>query len=108
MGMDSELIARISPQHRRRLAWFEEHQGEVATAPLPLVGGLLLISRAKGIYKPADLSHALSIRIRMDGVPYGEGVPVPTSGGCWELSYHQEGADPPARDTMFTNRAQGT
>ena len=31
--MDSELIARISPEHRRRLAWFEEHQGEVSAMP---------------------------------------------------------------------------
>jgi hypothetical protein len=30
MDMDSELIARISPEHWRRLAWFEEHQDPVA------------------------------------------------------------------------------
>jgi hypothetical protein len=29
---------------------------------------------------------------------------VPTPGGGWLLSYHQENADPAARDTMFTNR----
>jgi hypothetical protein len=31
-------------------------------------------------------------------------VPVPTPGGGWLLSYHQENADPAARDRMFTNR----
>jgi putative restriction endonuclease len=103
MGMDSELIARISPSHRRRLAWFEEHQGEVSPFPEPLANGLLLVSKPKGIYKPGNLTYALSIRINLDS-PYADGVPVPTPGGGWLLSYHQEGADPADRDTMFTNR----
>jgi len=101
--MDSELIARISPEHRRRLAWFEEHQGEISPSPAPLEGGLLLVSTPKGIYKPGDLPYALSIKIKLSS-PYADGVPVPTPGGGWLLSYHQEGADPAARDTMFTNR----
>jgi hypothetical protein len=101
--MDSELIARISSEHRRRLAWFEEHQGEISASPAPLAGGLHLVSTPKGIYKPADLPYALSIKIRLDS-PYADGVPVPTPGGGWLLSYHQENPDPAARDTMFTNR----
>ena len=101
--MDSELITRISPEHRRRLAWFEEHQGEVSASPGPLADGLLLVSKPKGIYKPSDLPYALSIKINLDS-PYADGVPVPTPGGGWLLSYHQENADPAARDTMFTNR----
>ena len=101
--MDSELIARISPEHRRRLAWFEEHQGEVSAMPGPLADGLLLVSKPKGIYKPGDLPYALSIRINLDS-PYADGVPVPTPSGGWLLSYHQENADPADRDRMFTNR----
>jgi hypothetical protein len=103
MGMDSELIARISPEHRRRLAWFEENQGEVSASPGPLRGGLLLVSKPKGIYKPVDLPYALSIKINLDS-PYEDGVPMPTPGGGWLLKYHQENDDPAARDTMFTNR----
>jgi hypothetical protein len=103
MDMDSELIARISPEHRRRLAWFEEHKGEVSVTPGPLVDGLLLVSKPKGIYKPGDLPYALSIRINVDS-PYADGVPVPTPGGGWLLSYHQENADPADRDMIFTNR----
>lgn len=87
MGMDSELITRISPEHRRRLAWFEEHQGEVSPAPAPLDGGLRQVSAPKGIYKPADLPYALSIKIKL-GSPYQDGVPVPTPGaaGCWSIT----------------------
>jgi putative restriction endonuclease len=101
--MDSELIARITPAHRRRLAWFEEHQDEVTPIPEPLSGGLLLVSKPKGIYKPVDLPYALSIRINLDS-PYEDGVPVSTPGDGWLLNYHQEGADPADRDRMFTNR----
>lgn len=101
--MDFELIARIGPEHRRRLAWFEEHQGEVSASPGPLAGGLLLVSKPKGIYKPGDLPYALSIKINLDS-PYEDGVPKPTPGGGWLLKYHQENPDPAARDTMFTNR----
>ena len=101
--MNPELTARISPEHRRRLAWFEEHQGEVSPIPGPLPDGLLLVSKPKGIYKPGDLPYALSIRINLDS-PYADGVPVPTPGGGWLLSYHQESANPAGRDTMFTNR----
>jgi hypothetical protein len=47
--MDSELSARISPSHRRRLAWLEEHQGEVSPFPGPLPPtNLLLVSKPKG------------------------------------------------------------
>lgn len=100
--MDSELLARISPAHQHRLAWFEEHQGEVSGIPGELAGGLLLVSKPKGIYKPSDLPYALSIRINLDS-PYKDGMQVPAGGG-WLLRYHQERADPSDRDTMFTNR----
>ena len=101
--MDAELIARISPEHRRRLAWFEEHQGEVSPAPGPLAGGLLLVSPSKGIYKPADLPYALSIKIKLDS-PYADGVPVPTPGGGWLLTVSPGEPRSAARDTTFANR----
>src|SRR6185437_16717088 len=102
MAMDSELIARISPEHQRRLSWFEEHQCDVSASPGPLPGGLLLVSKPKGIYKPGDLPYALSIKINL-GSPYEDGVVEQTAGGGWRLSYHQENDDPAARDTMYTN-----
>jgi hypothetical protein len=103
MAMDSELLSRISTAHQRRLAWFEEYQGEMSWFPEPLADGSLLAGKAKGIYKPADLPYALSIRINL-GSTYADGAPVRTDGGGWLLRYHQEGADPAERDRMFTNR----
>jgi hypothetical protein len=101
--MDPALIARISPAHQRRLAWVEEHEGEISGIPGPLEDGLLLVSKPKGIYKPADLPYALSIRINLDS-SYPDGVPEPVPGGGWLLSYHQENADPADRDKAFTNK----
>src|SRR6478609_6260597 len=100
MGMDAELIARISPEHRDRLAWFEEHQGEASPAPGRLAGRPLA-SPAKGIYKPADLPYALSIKVKVNS-PYEDGAPVPTPGGGWLLEYHQENPRP-GRDTTSAN-----
>ena len=53
--------------------------------------GRPLVSPAKGIYKPADLPYALSIKIMLNS-PYKDGVPVPTPGGGWVLEYHEENA----------------
>jgi hypothetical protein len=101
--MDHELLARISPEHRLRLAWFEDHRGEVTGMPAPLEGGLLLASKPKGIYKPQGLDYAVSIRVNV-GSPYDDGTPVPTPGGGWLLSYHQEGASLADRDRLSANR----
>ena len=88
--MDPELIARISPSHQDRLAWFEEHQGELSPFPGPLPpNDLLLVSRQREIYKPGNLVYALSVRINLDS-PYADGVQVPTRGGGWLLSYHHK------------------
>ena len=95
--MDAELIARISPEHRRRLAWFEEHQGEVSPAPKRLEGDLILVHPFKGIYKPAGLSYAVSIKIKINS-PYADGVPVPTPGVAGCCSITRQNATPAGRD----------
>jgi putative restriction endonuclease len=102
--MDASLAARIDSGHRQRLAWFEDHQGEIWPFPPPLKDELRLAARAKGIYKPKELDHAVSIRINVDS-SYADGVPVPTDDGGWLLSYHQEGNEPADRDRQYTNRA---
>lgn len=101
--MDSDLLARIGDAHRLRLEWFEQHQGEVTGFPEPLADDLLLSGKAKGIYKPKDLTYALSIRINQ-GSSYADGAPVPAPGGGWRLFYHQEGQNPLDRDKRSGNR----
>jgi hypothetical protein len=40
--MGSELITRINPEHRRRLAWLKGHESEVSVISWPLTGALVL------------------------------------------------------------------
>jgi hypothetical protein len=60
-----------------------------------------LVSARKGIYKPADLQYALSIKIKVNS-PYKDSVPVPTPGGGWVLEYDEEDP-PPGRHTTSAN-----
>ena len=101
--MDSDLVARISLDHRRRLEWFEERKGGISPFPKPIDDHLHLATAAKGIFKPADLPYALSIRINL-GSLYADGTPVPTTGGGWLLSYHQEGAEGSEPENEYANK----
>ena len=72
--MDSELIARISPEHQRRLAWFEEHQGEVSASPgsagrWPAPG----LQGRRGSISPVICRTRSASRSTLDS-PYEDGV----------------------------------
>jgi putative restriction endonuclease len=101
--MDPSLTARLVTDHRRRLAWFEDHQGEVSPFPPKLEGRLDLATKAKGIYKAGGLNYAVSIRIKIAS-RYADGAAVPTEGGGWLLRYHQEGDGVADRDTEYANK----
>ncbi len=100
IAMDEEYNGTLSPDHLERLAWFDERAGQIVPWPDPLPDKRHLATQAKGIYKPEGWDHALSIKILPDS-PYDDGSPVPTPGGGWLLSYHQEGSDP----DYYTNAA---
>lgn len=102
--MDEELRARISPEHAVRFSWFEEHAGQVTGFPGRLDGGLLVVMRWKGIYKPKGTKYAVSIRINL-GSPYHDSQVLYRPDGSWRLSYHQENEDPTARDHEYANVA---
>jgi putative restriction endonuclease len=70
-------------------------------APASLEGGLHLVNPYKGIYRPAGLPYAVSIKVKINS-PYADGVPVPTPGGGWLLQYHQENPSP-GKDTTLAN-----
>ena len=82
--MDEGYKDTLSPDHLGRLAWFDEHAGQVVPWPQPLPGERHLATRAKGIYKPDGWDYALSIKILPDS-PYDDGHPVPTPWGASSL-----------------------
>lgn len=81
----------LEPEHRRALEWFVSHAGEFVSWP-GTVDGLLLATRARGIYKPAGSKFALSVRENVDS-PYMDRPPRYGADGGWRYLYHQQGAD---------------
>lgn len=96
-------IANLSVVHQVALRWFENRAGQELSWPKPL-DNLFLLNKAKGIHKPAGWEHALSVRQGLDG-PYADREVIDLGKGIWTYDYHQEGAEPSARDQDFTNRA---
>lgn len=100
--MVMELPQGIAETHRRRLEWFEEHKGEILPLAEMSVDDMQVAIKPKGIYKPADLDYALSIRMRLRS-EYDDGGVVPSPVG-WTLRYFQEGHEPAERDRLTGNR----
>ena len=100
---DGSVLDTLAPAHQQALAWFQDRAGQEIGWPEPL-DGLFLLNKAKGIHKPAGWAHALSVRQCLGG-PYADRNVVALPGGIWIYEYYQEGADPAARDSNFTNRA---
>lgn len=102
-----ELLARLPSRHRTALQWFLWHAGTEQPWPGPIStreGDTLLVSKAKGIYKPQWTQYALSIRQTLDG-PYPDRDPIVRPDGTWSYAYFQENSDPSARDSEYTNRS---
>ena len=82
-------IESLTADHRRRLRWFEENEGQtLGEWPKPLEGNGYLLNKARGIYRPVKGKYALSLRIAFSD-RYGDG-PDFAADGTWKLLYHRE------------------
>jgi len=89
MTLHNFQVDALSEAHQRGLSWFEINKNRTVPFPTAIQSGQLLATHAKGIYKPADWSHALSIRIMLkSNYKDGEFFKVEESG--WVCAYHQE------------------
>src|SRR5690242_12761692 len=103
LTMLDAILEKLEAPHRALLIWAQEHQGSLTSWPGIHSSGLLLATRAKGIYKPAGWKYALSIRQTLDS-PYPDEDPIFWPDGTWSYRYHQEGLGGlPTSD--YTNRA---
>ena len=100
--MVASPMRELSPSHKQRLAWFEERSGMITGWPSPLREGIHLASKAKGIFKPADLEFAVSIRVSFNG-PYSDGEVEYRGDDSWSLRYSQEEPDGYDPSTYWTN-----
>ena len=82
-------MVELEPDHQRRLQWFNEQIGRHDSWPDPFAAEKLpILTRAKGIYKPAGIDYALSIRISAKG--YSNTGPDYFPDNSWRIVYHQE------------------
>jgi hypothetical protein len=95
-------IAHLPGSHQARLRWFDEHAGRTVPFPGKTADGLL-VTRAKGIYKPADTPYALSVRVMLSS-PYADKAVEERADGGWSLQYFQENPDPSQKLREYTNR----
>lgn len=99
----NNALARLDSRHRRALEWFQQWAGTDQPWPQPLDDGTLLATRAKGIYKPAWSSYALSVRQTLGGF-YPDLDPIQRPDGTWSFAYFQENISPDERDNAYANR----
>ena len=98
------LISKLSQRHQKSLKWFMDNKGiKIKGWPEPLSKDELLLTMAKGIYKPKDLEHALSIRLSLNG-PYDDQL-TELENGKFTLKYYQENLTVHKRDLEYTNIA---
>lgn len=95
-------LSRLPEHHRGRLSWFANNAGQNLPFPAPTDDGHL-VTRAKGIYKPAGVVHALSVRVMMTS-PYADKAVERWPDGSWSLQYFQENSDPAQKMGEYTNR----
>lgn len=97
-------MRELLDEHRAALTWFASRQSEQTGWPDPLPSGLFLANKAKGIHKPKDWDHALSIRVMLSS-DYEDGDIEFDEDGRWHFRYHQEGDASDGPEAEFTNRA---
>tara|TARA_B100000575_G_C22920855_1_gene534204 strand:- start:225 stop:683 length:459 start_codon:yes stop_codon:yes gene_type:complete len=99
-----ENVQNLNREHRLRLDWFYENSDKITGWPDKVSNKYLLVSKAKGIFKPRDLKYALSVRENIDSsyddkkVMYGEN-------NQWTYTYHQEGFTSEDLKSLYTNRS---
>lgn len=101
----SLLLGRLEPAHRDALRWFDLHAGETTGWSSMGSEDFRLVSKAKGIYKPAKLNYALSVRQTLTS-PYNDQPPTYRPDGTWTYPYFQEGRVGAQGDVLrYTNQA---
>lgn len=97
------MVPELDVDRERALYWFRDHAGDLVDWP-PTLDGLLLATRARGIYKPSGARYALSVRESVDS-PYADRPPRYAPDGSWRYLYHQQGADTTSPETQWDDRS---
>lgn len=92
----------MSPINETGLRWFQDRAGQTVTWQELQDGPCLLVTTAKGIFKPKEQEYALSVRQTLDS-PYKDEEPKYQDDGSWTYRYAQEGSGSNPNH-LYTNR----
>jgi putative restriction endonuclease len=107
-----KLLNNLEPSHKSKLEWFSKNKGrevlwdEMKPKNNGLEGNPFLITNAKGIFKPAGESYALSFKQVM-GSKYSDLTPIIYEDGSWIYRYKEEDGSrqEPDPKKLWTNKA---
>lgn len=97
------MVDGFGSMRERALAWYRGNAGQLVRWPTS-PDGLLLATRARGIYKPEGSPFALSVRENINS-PYADRPPKYGPDGSWRYLYHQQGADTTRADGQWDDKS---
>lgn len=94
----------LAEQHKLALKWFFKNTGNIVGWPEKMSNGTLLVTKAKGIYKPKGSKYALSIRQNLHSNYHDKDIER-LADGRWRYKYCPELAPGKKVEDYYTNRA---
>jgi putative restriction endonuclease len=108
MTLVERILALPNSNHREALLWFLEKTGQVVGWPDKTTNGVVLATKAAGIFKPKDIDYILSVRssVRDNATTlYNDKEPVYEDDGTWSYLYQHEIQSNENPENLWRNKA---
>ena len=108
MTLVERILELPNSNHREALLWFLEKAGQVTGWPDKTNGGVVLATKAAGIFKPKDIDYILSVRssVRDNATTlYNDKEPVYENDGTWTYLYQHEIQNNGSPESLWRNKA---
>ena len=108
MTLSERILELPNSNHREALLWFLEKTGQVTGWPDKTSNGVMLATKAAGIFKPKDIDYILSVRssARDNAITlYNDKEPVYEGDGTWTYLYQHEIQSNGNPESLWRNKA---
>ena len=108
MTLSERILELPNSNHREALLWFLEKTGQVTGWPDKTSNGVVLATKAAGIFKPKDIDYILSVRssVRDNATTlYNDKEPVYEDDGTWSYLYQHEIQSNENPENLWRNKA---
>lgn len=108
MTLVERILELPNSNHREALLWFLEKTGQETGWPDKTRNGVVLATKAAGIFKPKDINYILSVRssVRDNATTlYNDKEPVYESNGTWTYLYQHEIQSIGNSENLWRNKA---